>query len=189
MLIEKVIGNPEKIKEHNARCDELKLKYPEDGIDWDKQKIEDISDKFTPYRAWLKELTKYATEHGIRLVEDAMIPDNVFVTSTNFHLDIDSLTDYKIPSFMVANDYYCVCDNASQAVERYESLLEEKWLDANRTYLLTLAPIFREFQEEQGGWRYYKWGEYIGVQEPYCEYLYDDKHIDLVYSFHIAPIE
>lgn len=43
-------------------------------------------------------------------------------------------------------------------------------------------------QYPEGGWRWHKWGPYIGVQNPQCEYLYDEKNIDVVYTYHIYEI-
>lgn len=33
------------------------------------------------------------------------------------------------------------------------------------------------------------WGAYIGNQNPQHEYIYDDKHIDKVYCYHIYEID
>ena len=36
-----------------------------------------------------------------------------------------------------------------------------------------------------GGWRWHKWGEYIGDQDPQCEYIDDEPNIETVYTFSI----
>ena len=40
-------------------------------------------------------------------------------------------------------------------------------------------------EPSSGGWRFRKWGEYIGKHEVTCEYIYDEPDIDFVYCFHI----
>jgi hypothetical protein len=40
-------------------------------------------------------------------------------------------------------------------------------------------------QPKEDGWRWRKWGQYIGALEPTCEYIADEPHIDKVYVYHI----
>ena len=80
---------------------------------------------------------------------------------------------------------YGVCDNYKQVLEKYKDLLN----DANKNYVVGLSTVKREAQSSEGGWRWHKWGEYIGNQNPQHEYLYDDTHIDKVYCYHIYEIE
>lgn len=103
----------------------------------------------------------------------------------NFH---DIVVDKFDDLCYFGNDYdqgnyigvYGVCDNYQQVINKCPLLLEE-----NHDYCISLVPVFRNKQPEQGGWRYHKWGDYIGNQNPQHEYLYHDKHIDLVYTYHI----
>lgn len=79
---------------------------------------------------------------------------------------------------------YGVCDNYKQILERYNNLLS----NPNKNYVIGLSVVERKNQSPEGGWRWHKWGEYIGTQNPEHEYLYDDTHIDKVYCFHIYEI-
>lgn len=76
---------------------------------------------------------------------------------------------------------YGVCDNYEQIIERNKELLA----DESKTYVIGLSSVKKSSQSPQGGWRWHKWGEYIGTQNPQHEYLYDEDDIDLVYSYHI----
>jgi hypothetical protein len=41
-----------------------------------------------------------------------------------------------------------------------------------------------------GGWRWHKWGEYIGTGQPTTEYLDDEeKFNDGIYTYHIEQID
>lgn len=51
-----------------------------------------------------------------------------------------------------------------------------------------LVEVRREHQSPQGGWRHHKWGPYLGTQEPQHEHLYDDKHIERVFTYHIYHV-
>ena len=59
----------------------------------------------------------------------------------------------------------------------------------NKNYVIGLSVVERKNQSSDGGWRWHKWGQYIGKYEPKCEYLYDEESIDYVYCFTILEIE
>lgn len=84
-----------------------------------------------------------------------------------------TLSDYFGP--------YGVCDNVQQILDQCPELEAS----TDRQFLITVTPIVRANQEPQGGWRWHKWGEYIGEHNPQHEYLYDEKDIDQVLVFHI----
>ena len=103
---------------------------------------------------------------------------------------------------------YGVCDNADDILnfsvnnyydEEYyteedkefipDITLEELLAKSDRQYVITLTPMCQEEQPEEGGWRWHKWGAYIGKHNVQCEYLYDEDLSDIsqtfVYVFHI----
>lgn len=75
---------------------------------------------------------------------------------------------------------YGVCDDAQQLLDHCPELLAP-----GRFFIVTLTPVIRENQPPVGGWRWCKWGQYIGMQNPEHEYLYNDTHIDRVFCYHI----
>lgn len=76
---------------------------------------------------------------------------------------------------------YGVCDN----IEQLLFTCPELEASDTRKFVITLTPITRIDEPSSGGWRWHKWGEYIGTQNPQHEYLFHDKHIDMVYVYHI----
>ena len=98
------------------------------------------------------------------------------------------ITHFGASSFLRNYDHYPntsvgsygVCDNIDQLIEQCPELS-----DPNRQFVVTLTPVVKANQSEEGGWRWHKWGDYIGTQKPTCEYLYDEPEIDKVYCFHI----
>jgi len=78
---------------------------------------------------------------------------------------------------------YGVCDNWQQILEQWPEIESDP-----RSFIISLAEMRREDQPASGGWRWHKWGTYIGTQKPEHEYLYDDKHIDSVFCFHIYEV-
>lgn len=67
---------------------------------------------------------------------------------------------------------YGVADNVEQIKEYYK----EEISDENDKYVIALTPVWQE-REKRGtrfGWRWHKWGKYIGKLNPQCEYLDDE---------------
>lgn len=79
---------------------------------------------------------------------------------------------------------YGVCDTWEQILAKWPEL---KTMD--RTFVIGVSPIYRADQPSYGGWRWHKWGEYIGSHDPQYEYLYDEKGIDVVYCFAIYEVK
>jgi len=75
---------------------------------------------------------------------------------------------------------YGVCDNIENLLAVYPELEA-----MGRQFVVTLTPVVKSEQSPQGGWRWHKWGDYIGSQKPTCEYLFNEPIIDKVYVFHI----
>jgi len=79
---------------------------------------------------------------------------------------------------------YGVCDYPYQIIDTWPTLVS----DPDHRYIVTLDEIRKDEQPSDGGWRWHKWGTYIGDREPLCEYLYDEPEIDNVYVFHIHEL-
>ncbi len=79
---------------------------------------------------------------------------------------------------------YGVCDSVEQLITQFGAILDND----ERRFVISVTKIQRENQFSKGGWRWHKWGPYIGIQKPQHEYLYDDTHIDWVFCFHIFQV-
>lgn len=80
---------------------------------------------------------------------------------------------------------YGVCDDYEQVLEKYKDILN----NPNKNYVIGLCTVDRIKQSPEGGWKWSGWGEYIGIQNPEHEHIYNDTHIDKVFCFHIYEIE
>jgi hypothetical protein len=71
---------------------------------------------------------------------------------------------------------YGVADSIEQIKEYYKEEIE----DAEKKYFIVLTPVFQEKENKGkgGGWRWHKWGEYIGKLDTRCEYLDDEEFGD-----------
>ena len=75
---------------------------------------------------------------------------------------------------------YGVCDNYQQILDQCPEIVT-----GERRFVITLAEMRKDGQPDQGGWRWHKWGPYIGTHEPQCEYLHDEPVVENVFCFHI----
>lgn len=79
---------------------------------------------------------------------------------------------------------YGVCDSKEQLFEKFPILKTSE-----RRFAVSFVSVKRADQEPEGGWRWHKWGPYIGEQNPQHEYLFDDTHIDLVFTYHVYEVK
>ena len=80
---------------------------------------------------------------------------------------------------------YGVCDSPQQFRELFEELLEKD----ERYFIVSLTHIDKKKQPSEGGWRWHKWGPYIGTGTPTTEYLYDEEKFENgVWVYHVYEI-
>ena len=114
--------------------------------------------------------------------------DNAFGTQIRqgIHLIDHFNGDFLFPGFEEYPEFkddrspYGVCDDVDQLLSQYPELEAD-----GREFAVTLTPVIKSEQPETGGWRWHKWGPYIGTQNSQCEYLYDEDGIERVYCYHI----
>lgn len=103
-------------------------------------------------------------------------------------IPFDQSFEVFAPSYLKAQ--YGVGDSIEQIKEYFKEEIE----DPNRKYFITATPVFqdKENKGKGGGWRWHKWGEYIGKLEPKCEYLDDEDFGDdfeYVICFHLYEVK
>lgn len=76
---------------------------------------------------------------------------------------------------------YGVCDN----VEQILAACPEIETSESRAFVITLTTIRRADEPREGGWRWHKWGEYIGTFKPAHEHIADETGIDEVFVYHV----
>ena len=108
-----------------------------------------------------------------------------FDINKNIH-DIPFDQSYEVFAPTYHKSQYGVADSIEQIKEYFKEEIE----DPNRKYFITATPVFQE-KENKGkgsGWRWHKWGEYIGKLDSKCEYLNDEDFGDdfkYVICFHL----
>lgn len=89
------------------------------------------------------------------------------------------LSDYeRYPKLSI--DPCGVCDSLEQLKAKCPELD-----NSERKFVVTLTKVRKGDQPSEGGWRWCKWGKYIGDHEIKYEYLADEKGIEKVFCYHI----
>lgn len=76
-----------------------------------------------------------------------------------------------------------VSDNVDQVLTMSNIQLGKRLL------VVSFTKVEKSKQPPTGGWRWHKWGPYIGKQEITSEYLYHEKEIDMVYVYHVFEVD
>jgi hypothetical protein len=87
------------------------------------------------------------------------------------------------------DNYHCgvygVADNIEQIKKHFKSVIENETCCA----VISVCEIDKANEPERGGWRWHKWGEYVGTHEITCEYIKDEPIVEKVLCFHLHYIE
>lgn len=86
-----------------------------------------------------------------------------------------------VPALPGGTPRYGVCDSVGQFMEKYGDALKA---DAG-SYCLSFTRVAKADQGPTGGWRWHKWGPYVGNGEPTTEYLYHEPKFDEVFVFEV----
>lgn len=125
--------------------------------------------------------------HGVKEVERGIYVPKYLECGdlSNAHLHFTEGVSVDEYPELYSGNCYGVCDGVSNFMSVYgEEITSSKdWL------FVMLTPVYKKYQSSCGGWRWHKWGAYVGTQVPTEEYLYDEKDIEVVWLYHIYKIE
>lgn len=76
---------------------------------------------------------------------------------------------------------YGVCDSP----EQFMAALGDRLAADPSQFVVSFTRVAKSEQSPEGGWRWHKWGPYIGTQSPQCEYIHDEPAIKEVYCYHV----
>lgn len=174
------------LKKYNDTVTRLKKEDPNFSFDT----VENASDMFWSYVDVLNECTDCIPDTPDTITNFDGIycrhPLELYLPYSNYKTREDSqfwLED-KYDRFFSG-----VCDNASQALEYLENLEKELNTDFGDC-VLEMSLIYKAYQPKENGWRWHKWGPYIGIKNPQYEYIADeDESIKAVWCFQLIAVE
>lgn len=89
--------------------------------------------------------------------------------------------DFK--ELIAGQSAYGIADSIEQIKEHFKEMIASE-----NPLVISVTEMRKDEQPEDGGWRWHKWGQYIGKQDPQTEYLYDEPKIESVYVYHIYAV-
>lgn len=119
---------------------------------------------------------------------EAWCKQRLLYDSDNYWKHYNSFTRDEIRDCLAYDNNawkYGVADSLEQVVNFYN---ENKDGYFKGNHVIFCQKVIKNPNEPCSGWRWHKWGEYIGVQNPKCEYLNDEQKIDEVITFSIYKI-
>lgn len=205
--------NVEVVSEKLQEKEKFLKKLKEEGS------IEDLSLDYyrNKFKEWTL-ITKENYPGDIILEEDSKNLDitGIYMSDLNGHYDIEELTNFnEVDEFELIDKYKFfpisgVSDNASQ-VKNYLNKIINIYLNGtskdvyffegqglfnliknepNYKFILLLTPIINNHDTSLwGGWRWHKWGEYIGKHNPQYEYLDHETGIDYVLVWKLCIVK
>lgn len=85
----------------------------------------------------------------------------------------------------IEHGYTGVCDSTEQFIARFKEAL-----DAHpRNWCVSFVVLHKAYEPVMGGWRWHKWGPYIGEKSPQHEYLaHEGPEITQAVTFHVYAL-
>ena len=153
----------------------------------------------TPIENEIKRRYGVAKEHGFTYIPQKdpkwLQETGIYQNACPFNFaneefeETTSLTSKQKYSSLADKACYGVADSIAQIKEFYKEEIE----DQGKKYFINITPVWQDKgnEDQGGGWRWHKWGPYIGKLNPQCEYLDDEDFGDdfeYILVFHIIDV-
>ncbi len=138
--------------------------------------------------AYIKRLDQgiYLTNsHNFETIIENFTSLNIIERVSHINIEGDWVSYGKLDMDNYLCAVYGVADNIEQIKKLYEPVIFNKKCQA----VISVCEVDKAKQPERGGWRWHKWGEYIGIHEITCEYIKDEPIVEKVLCFHLHLIE
>ncbi len=140
---------------------------------------------------WLQKTGIYQSSFAFNFPEEEFMEelDGLYYNESKKKPDETSL-EYYTRNDKNWVDQYGVADNIKQIEKFYKKQIKSK----TEKFVIALTPV-RQNKENKGkgsGWRWHKWGRYIGKLNPLHEYLDDEdfgKNFQYVLCFHLYHVK
>lgn len=133
--------------------------------------------------------------------EKYVIEQGIYLCNFGFNFSHQEFIEFKddcnIPFDqhyeIFAPDYNKAAYGVADSIEQIKEYFKEEIENTERKFFIYVTPVTQEKENkgQGGGWRWHKWGEYIGNLNPQCEYLDDEDFGDdfeCVWCFSIVEV-
>lgn len=127
---------------------------------------------------WIVETGIYQSSCPHNFPEEEFIDDlehhnyNEKILYNKNKLERETLLQYYYRTYNDWIDMFGVADNIKQIKQFYQKQIEDK----ENKFVIVVTPVYQDKKNKGrgGGWRWHKWGKYIGDLYPKHEYLDDE---------------
>lgn len=117
---------------------------------------------------------------------DHLYPGQLVDRWRDFKLEDEDRWDLPNKLVEMGIDTYGVCDTPEQFIQRYKQKLD----NLPEKVVVSFTVVRKDEQSPEGGWRWHKWGQYVGEKKPQHEYLYDEgPEITQATCFHVYQVK
>ena len=159
----------------------------------------------TPYKKEAERRLAVAKQHKFEYTpqydESLIVAVGIYRSNVEFNFTHEEFEEFKddnnIPydnSYNVfAPNYEKAQYGVADSVEQIKEYFKEEIEDTENKYFITVDPVYqdKENRGKGGGWRWHKWGTYIGKLNSQYEYLDDEdfgEDFEYVICFHLYKI-
>lgn len=182
MLLTEINFNEKGLEWYNSAMKNLRKDNPHKE-EW---KEETFNDLIVPYSQWLDAITDEDVEeydlHLDTLKREELAGCYLSDPNVASHL-FDQLTFHKFAKRRAVKSG--ICDNASQVINKHSKIVKDK----NKKYIIFLSPVFKCDQQVGTGFRWSRYGKYIGVQDQSEKLLVDEPYIEFIFKYSIYEIK
>lgn len=137
----------------------------------------------TPIQSEIDRCRKIAEEHNFDYVPQSdpkwLQETGIYQSAHAFNFPKNEFEEFK--DRLTWEERYCFLDHkatygVADSIEQIKEYYKEEITDPDRKFFISLTPVWQDKENagKGGGWRWHKWGEYIGNLDPQCEYLDDE---------------
>jgi hypothetical protein len=119
-----------------------------------------------------------------KYINSLLLKEGFYGSCLNPHLFVQEEIEYALSDFEFDEFPYGICDEPEQFINKFEKIIA----DHKDTFVVTFTLIAKKDQPKQDGWRWGKWGPYIGNKIPQFEYLYDEPEIEEVVIYAVWKV-
>ena len=138
----------------------------------------------TPDETEIQRRKEIAKEHGFEFIPQCdhrfLESEGIYLSRWDFNFPKEEFLEFadksQFDNYSIFPDYRKVVYGVADSVEQIKEYYKEEIEDPHNKYCIAFTPVWQDKSKEGkgGGWRWHKWGTYIGKLNPQCEYLDDE---------------
>jgi hypothetical protein len=137
----------------------------------------------TPIKEEIERRISIAKEHNFEYYPQSdpkfLIDTGIYQSTFAFNFpkeEFEEFKDFSTSANYEIFDYDKITYGVADNVEQIKHYYKDEIADPDNKYVIAVTPVWQDKSNagKGGGWRWHKWGKYIGELDSKCEYLDDE---------------